>query len=168
MAAKKKAKPRTTKVVTMSAEEKAARAGLVKSAQLGVAQNSARVRTASRGAVGSVNLRAAGTNLANYDMGKYSDTTKNVPLPPSGGAGSGSGTRRSTGGTKKSKPAPKKPVSRNEGPNKIPRKARETHDARAKYLEAERKRRIAAKKKADAAKKAKIVKQGGGGTGRAV
>lgn len=106
--AARKPKTRTQKIVVQSAEEKAARAGLVKSAVLGLAQNQSRIGTQSRGAYGGVNVRQGGTNLAGYDMGKYSDTTKNVKVPTGGGGagsgGSGGGSRGSGG----AKPGPTK------------------------------------------------------------
>jgi len=104
------AKVKRPRIVTKSKEEKAARAGLVKAAVLGVASNSARISTATRGAVTGVRLRQSGTNLSAYDMGKYSDTTAYAPPIPGGGS---STTRTTTTVTRRppAKKPKKKPVA---------------------------------------------------------
>lgn len=97
-------RPKPQRIVTQSAAEKAARAGLLQSAQLGLAAMAGRVATATRGAFsGSRKLRHAGDTLQRYNMGNYSDTLGGFyPTPPSGPPGGGS-----SGAPPKLKPKPK-------------------------------------------------------------
>ena len=89
------------RIIKVSAAEKAARAGLLRSAQLGLQAMAGRVGAATKGAFANRQLRHAGDTLDRYNMGNYSDTLGGFyPTPPTGAPGGGTSPRR--------KAAPKK------------------------------------------------------------
>lgn len=100
-------KPKRQRIVLQSAEEKAARQSLLRSAQLGLASMQGRVASATKGAFGSRLLRHAGDTLDRYNMGNYSDTLGGfLPTPPTGTPGGG-GTTGGGGYQPRRSPKPK-------------------------------------------------------------
>lgn len=109
-------KPKKSPTIPQTAEEKSARAALVEANRVGLEAQQVRAATQSKGAYRSRTLRAGGTELARYNLGRFTDD----PTPPFGGTTGGGGNPggapsapRSGGTTKrraKPKTKPKKPL----------------------------------------------------------
>lgn len=102
MAERQGTQKKSTKV-PMTAEEKAARAALVTSSQLGLEAQTARVATQSKGAYKQRDLRSGGSELQRYNLGRFSDD----PFPKLGGTTGGGGNPGGAPVAPRSKPKPK-------------------------------------------------------------
>lgn len=107
---------RPVRAVLVSAEEKAARAQLVQSAQMGVVANQEMAAQRSRGAFETRPLRRGGTELAKYDTNRFSNTygkpigTFSSPVPAGKPGGAGKKINRRDPGTRRRTPPQPSPT----------------------------------------------------------